>query len=311
MKKFTLFCLIMAFACWMLSGLILASIGEKGFEELSQKFISSKLITINNNSNVENLDTIEEKQLANFNEIEILAPNTDIELSTSPDAMLHLKHPAGGTVEKFVENNGKKIKFDLEKYSVDTEKFATLRLFDQDHLIHLGSRSFGVKFQIPKNIKIVRIKTNSGDVKINNITGELLKFESTSGEVKLSEANFNVLDISTISGDIKYRGASKSSQIQSISGAVKISFTELDPSALIKTTSGDVKITFDSEPDVKVDFETISGAMSLESENEKIKANEESRNGSVKKAYVLGQGKGYLKVKTVSGEFKLRSELAD
>ena len=316
MKKFILCSLGIALVCWIISGALLASVGKEGFEQISSQVIKSKLLNLG--TKIEEFDAVEEQPVSSLNEIVISGTDAAVELSPSPDSRIHLEYLAGdqGPLPRHIE--GAKIKFNLENYFKGSNDHLVLHIFDQDHNMNIGSFDTSrIKFKIPQNIKIVRFKSESGDLKSIDISGDLLQFESSSGQVKLSKAHFSRLDLSSVSGDVSLQGSTENADVKTISGEVKIFSENSEPKMKIKTTSGDIKVIFSDEPGVTVGFETTSGSISMRDghtkiesvDNESDSSESSSKVGSSKKkkTYHLGSAKGQLDVKTVSGDFKLRT----
>jgi len=297
MKKFTVVCLVFACVCWMVSGVTLAVFGEKGFEDLSQEIVGRKLIQLQ--TRTENFDATD---LKNVEELEVLFPQANVEILPSDDEGLHVEYPGTDKQEPLRGRiDGKRIKFDLGKYYNGADNKIVVRIFNGNGFIHLGdSGSARLTFRIPKSIKKIRARSETGDLKIDSINAANVKFESTSGGLRIRGMNLSKLEAVSTSGDLRFQGYTQNADLKTVSGEVKVQSENKSPDMNLASTSGDVKVDFEDEPNVKFSYETTSGEMILKADAD---LKEVKRKDMVK----LGKAEGQLKVKTVSGNIQVRT----
>ncbi len=119
------------------------------------------------------------------------------------------------------------------------------------------------------------IKTISGDVEFNELG--ILEINTTSGEITGDITD--KITARTISGDIKIDKINKYCQISTTSGEITISSLTLEKDSLLKSISGDIRIS--KANSIYVDTSTISGDVNVDNDR---------------------HAKYELKVKTTSGD---------
>lgn len=144
----------------------------------------------------------------------------------------------------------------------------------------------------------LKINTASGDIEIGDCSGDLA-FQTVSGDVSASLSG-NVRG-QTVSGDIDIKaGKSGEVKINSTSGDIQFNglISEGNCSA-VATVSGDVSIGLASGSSAMIEAVTLSGDIDCGLELA------ESRKSSRTLSGKLGDGRGSLKVKTVSGDIEI------
>lgn len=185
----------------------------------------------------------------------------------------------------------------------------------------------GKRFRVDFDITVPRecaidAHTVSGDLDVRGTRGPL-ELQSVSGEIALADAE-GPLRLKSVSGDVEVRayvghveGNSvsgdlvfdtvrvRSMQLHTVSGDVELKgVLEAAREHRFRTISGDVELSL-VDPDLTVDFRTASG--DLESDG----ASRVTRHGRKEFAVALGQGRGHVVVKTVSGDLTLRGASQD
>ena len=145
---------------------------------------------------------------------------------------------------------------------------------------------------------VLKINTASGDIGVNGCSGEL-SFQTISGDASISLSG----DIQgqTVSGDIDIKSA-RSGQItiRSTSGDIQFQGPVAEGSSTaITTVSGDVSAELSDDSSAAVEAVTVSGDIDCELDLKEL--HQGNRNLSGK----LGEGKGNLAVKTVSGDITI------
>lgn len=297
MKKFTIVSLGFAFACWVVAGVSLAIFGEKGFEDLSKEIVGRKMLQLQTRT-----ESTEAEAIRNVEELEVIFPQANVEIVPSDDDGLHVEYtgtdkpePLRGRIE------GKRIKFDLGRYYEGAENKIVVRIFNGNGIIHLGdSGNARLTFKIPKTIKKIRGRSESGDLKMDSINAASVRFESASGNMKIQKVNVSKLDAVTTSGDVRFQGYAQNADLKTASGDLRVQTENRSPKMILATTSGDVRVDFEDEPSVKFSYETTSGELILEASSD---LKEVKRRDKIK----LGTAEGDLKIKTVSGNIQVRS----
>ncbi|MEN1938435.1 DUF4097 family beta strand repeat-containing protein [Paenibacillus sp. 102] len=127
-------------------------------------------------------------------------------------------------------------------------------------------------------------KTSSGKIETDKSEIEVAKLETSSGEIRVEDLHSKELAAKTSSGDIEYND-------RSLQGEVDCT-----------TSSGDVKMQFDTLPEsLRVEFDGSSGKADVNVAG--LLYEEKSKN---KLIGVKGAGENKVKVKTSSGDFKLQ-----
>ncbi len=242
---------------------------------------------LTDSGNVVRVFTEEEIAAADINEIRIKGVNNDIRIESSKDSLIHFSYykKNSATKNEMIEAQGPILKIDLTKDEVTRTKLKFNFNFKNNESFGLveGVNQSSVVIQIPSNIKILKIESVSGEVKLTTERLEEVKIESVSGNLRL-QGSFNLLTTSTVSGDIKL--------LSEVS----------DPKLELRSTSGDIKVTFKKQPDLILDFQTASGNLKLD---RKILSAE--LEGNVKDLKI-GAGSGRLNVVTVSGNLKIENQ---
>jgi hypothetical protein len=307
MKKFTLITLCLAVICWIVSGVMLITFGEKGFEDMSQEIVGTKLIQFE--TKTQDLDAA---QVQNLDEIELASANSSIEIEASDDAGLHVEYPGMEKPPVQEKIEGKKIKYDFTHYFEGSENKMVVRLFKGHGFIHIGDVDSGkIIVKIPKNIKKIKGHTISGDFRITTVNAATLRFDSTSGDLRVKNSNLSKVEATSMSGDLRVQGYVQNADLKTESGDVKIQSENRSPVMTVNTASGEVNVDFLETPEVKITFDTASGEMSMDADGHSKSGakNKKDEAAEIKKhnVYTIGKGTGVLKIRTASGDARVRA----
>ncbi len=125
-----------------------------------------------------------------------------------------------------------------------------------------------------------------------------LTINSVSGDVTLGAATMDNLTIKTVSGRIKVGKASGTLQLESVSGKVAVTYTQVKATQ-IKTISGDISLKLPAVASCQLTYETVSGDFS------DVDLNWSLVNKINQKTIVrLGDGEQAIAVSTVSGDLE-------
>jgi DUF4097 and DUF4098 domain-containing protein YvlB len=144
----------------------------------------------------------------------------------------------------------------------------------------------------------LKISTASGDIEVSDCSGDLA-FQTVSGDVSASLSG-NVRG-QTVSGDIDIKaGKPGEIKINSTNGDIQINgqISESNDS-VITTVSGDVSIGLAGGSSAMIEAGTLSGDIDCGLELTESRKSSRSLSGR------LGDGRGSLKVKTVSGDIEI------
>ena len=145
------------------------------------------------------------------------------------------------------------------------------------------------------------IELISGDVHIENTEAKAISIEGSSGDITFKETLGDV-QLKTISGDINIWNLKGNINVETTSGDIEIENERLTGNIEVVVTSGDVSVRFDETPEsLVVDYEGLSGKGSVNLEG--ITYEEENDRRIVGK---VGMGDYSLKVRTTSGDFRLK-----
>ncbi len=132
----------------------------------------------------------------------------------------------------------------------------------------------------------LRVKSVSGDVEVRRYVGHV-EGNSVSGDMVFDAVRVRSLLLHTVSGDVELKGILESAREHRC-----------------RTISGDIELSL-VDPDLTVEFRTASG--DLESDV----SSRVTRHGRKEYAVALGQARGHVVVKTVSGDLTLRGTTQD
>jgi DUF4097 and DUF4098 domain-containing protein YvlB len=110
--------------------------------------------------------------------------------------------------------------------------------------IGLLSETSKLEFNVPENIAI-SINTSYGDVELNNLSSSNYRIKTLSGDVKMESVNGNIT-LSSISGDVSLKNAelnnlgNNSYRIQTTSGNIKME--RVNGNITLSSSSGDVSL---------------------------------------------------------------------
>ncbi|MBY0598115.1 DUF4097 family beta strand repeat-containing protein [Bacillus bingmayongensis] len=254
-----------------------------------------------------------------INEIEVKTSAADVEIVTvdSKDIEVLLD---GDISEELVDKYKFEVKEEKNRLNVKFSKGINSVGWG------IGTTTVGVKLQVkvPKklyeNVKVItssgdlvakeietktaELNTSSGDVSLLHakVNGKLTA-ETSSGAIETDKSEIEVAKLKTSSGKISVDGLhAKESIFTTSSGDIEYNDRSLQGEIECKTSSGDVEMKFDDIPEsLKVEFDGSSGKADLDITGLLYK--EKSKN---KLIGVKGTGENKVKVKTSSGDFKLR-----
>ena len=150
----------------------------------------------------------------------------------------------------------------------------------------------------------LEVQAVSGDITVEDVQGPL-RLKSVSGDVDCRRYVGHI-EGNTVSGDVSFDAARvRSLQLHTVSGDIELKgVLEAAREHRFRTISGDVDLSL-AEPDLLVDFRTASGDLECDVP---ARVSKQSR-----KEYTVGLGdaRGHVVVKTVSGDLTIRGTVIE
>lgn len=142
--------------------------------------------------------------------------------------------------------------------------------------------------------------TTSGSIKISDISVANLVVLTNSGDINLEGINAAKADITSIAGKVDLSGLMANTKVSTVSGGIKVNYSELVSDLSIGTTSGDTNITVPENSGFEMNFQTVSGSFSSELP---LNPKDTGDTKNIKGSY--GDGKIGISVSSESGSLKL------
>ncbi|PEP56396.1 MULTISPECIES: DUF4097 family beta strand repeat-containing protein [Bacillus] len=256
---------------------------------------------------VEKIDEIEIKTSATDVEI-ITVDSKDIEVLLDGEISKELVDEYKFDVKK--ENNRLNIKFSKNQnyvgWGIGTAADVNLQVKVPKKIYDTVKVTTSSGDFVAKEIetKVAEINTSSGDVSLSHSkVNEKLTAKTSSGKIKTDKSEIEVAKLNTRSGKIRVEGLhSKELAANTSSGDIEYNDRSLRGEVECNTSSGDVKMQFDTFPEsLRVEFDRSSGKADINVAG--LLYEEKSKNQLIG---VKGTGENKVKVKTSSGDFKLR-----
>jgi hypothetical protein len=184
-------------------------------------------------------------------------------------------------------------------------------------------KRFRVDFEITVPLECaVDAHTVSGDLSVSGMRGPLeiqgvsgdLSLEDVQGPLRLKSVSGDVdcrryvghIEGNTVSGDVSFDAVrARSLQLHTVSGDIELKgILEAAREHRIRTISGDVELSL-AEPDLLVEFRTASGDLEADT------AARVDRQNRKEFTIGLGDARGHVVVKTVSGDLTIRGTVID
>ena len=209
-----------------------------------------------------------EKETEEVNNIKLNVYSTDVEIKES-DNVIRLEYYSNTEENAKIEFENGSIILDEQKYETDCIGFCNVNRkvviyvpesYDGNYDIETTSGDISSKINMLNNTKI---KTTSGDIKLNNTNN--ITINTTSGDIDINKIN-NKIDAKTTSGDIDINklNIETNSLIQTTSGDVEIDNNMSGCYIETNSVSGDIKVSkSDRKSDLILKIKTTSGDISV------------------------------------------------
>lgn len=156
--------------------------------------------------------------------------------------------------------------------------------------IKFNLSSGDIKIENELKANEIDLVTISGDIQIKNISSEKVRIESTSGDIEVGEITGDT-ELKTVSGEISVRKLYGNMDLETTSGDIEINEFMIYGNSKVNSISGDINIKFAETSDCVINTKTVSGDVDLPN----------GRN-------VLGTGnENNIDIETVSGDIELET----
>ena len=280
-KKFVIILVSIIFVSFLISGILFYATGG-----IKPSLITSEQIKTNESFGVEGVEKIV---------INTVSPNIKILPAEGKDIIVDfygsITTNLGGNSPKLIAD----IKNNILSISISYPKTFTLGLFDISNIF----LDIYIPAQFTKEINAASV---SGDINIENFNGSKIQLKTTSGNLGAVSLKAMEIQADSISGNVNFEKVEGNLKIISVSGDINAEVTLLGDDILIKTTSGEAKLTLPLSSSFIFDLESISGNMKNNFDSKIKSASERSMQGNV------GDGLNTIKITTVSGGITIIKE---
>ena len=280
-KKFVIILASIVFVSFLLSGILFYATGG-----IKPSLIASEQIKTNESFGVEGVEKIV---------INAVSPKIKILPAEGKDIVVDFY----GSITTNLGEKAPKLVADINNnilnISISYPKTFILGLFDISNIfldIYLPA-------QFTKEINATSV---SGDINIEDFNGTKIQLKTTSGNISANSIKAIEIQTDSISGNINFKKVEGNLKIISVSGDVSAGLASLADDILIKTTSGEAKLTLPLSSSFIFDLESISGNMKNNFDSTIKSASERSMQGNV------GDGLNTIKITTVSGGITIIKE---
>ena len=285
-------------------------------------YIALTFLLLNSNLLLAGEKVDKELEVGNSGEIEIRNNRGKIEVKGWDENRISVKGELDDLTEKFIfKTSGDKtlikVKLPERSRSSLSGKGSNLKI--------MVPKSFGVHFGgVATDLDISNIESSvdissvSGDVNAKSINAKL-HINSVSGKIKLQDVN-GTMQVSTVSGDLDAKVSSQKILVSGVSSDISIRSEDIE-TAQISNVSGNSKLSGSLADDGIIKMSTVSGDSYYTAQTDlnarilldtgpggdvvnKFSEDKPTRSfiGSEKLKITLGNGKGEIRMSTVSGE---------
>jgi len=166
--------------------------------------------------------------------------------------------------------------------------------------ITLNTTSGRIEVSEIKASGTVSVSSISGNCNIDSLISEYAKINTTSGDTTVDSLKAEDIKFRTISGYAKLNVAVEEAELDSTSGSIDVDFSSGFDKISAKSISGSIKLGIPSEAEFTADLKTISGSIDCRDFSMNILSSSER----VLKGQV-GSGDGKINISTTSGDIKI------
>ncbi|WP_254763604.1 DUF4097 family beta strand repeat-containing protein [Natrinema marinum] len=177
--------------------------------------------------------------------------------------------------------------------TVETHREGTPFLFGPDSKVDLEAT-------VPAGIRLARAETTNGDVKVRDVTGELVA-DTTNGRIDIEGVDGGLVADST-NGAVHAAGVSGDLQAETTNGNIDVALAANGGDLTADTTNGEVTVRAPPSLDATVSVSTTNGSVTIEG----FDGSDISSNGDLEAT--LGDGARRLQIETTNGSVTIRSD---
>lgn len=175
-----------------------------------------------------------------------------------------------------------------EKITLQTSSGDIVLDFSKFSQVRLKTVSGDIKIKNQLVADDIQLKTTSGDIVGSEIKGLLIQMNTVSGDMEIEKMEGSVT-LKTTSGDIENDWLQGELDVSTVSGDIEFDHLNLLGNSKLKSTSGDIDLTLDSNSSIKMSADSVSGDIRF--------PHAES---------IVGAGDHTLSMKTVSGDIRVK-----
>jgi hypothetical protein len=295
MKKWMIFSLLATIGCTILA-LIFGSMADFDLmKEYGQRAAKIKF------SDIPFQDVSVKLDAKDIERLTVKSRAISIKVLPSPDDLIYVDYSFSGmsTEGELPQNrNGNELTLDADEFMKNDGRWK-IDMFQSDANFNIQGEDARLTIKVPAHIQTVILKSISGNLKAESMQIQKLVADAVSGDVIIPSGQIEEIEVRNVSGDLKLEAAAKKIDAKSVSGNIKMTLQKADAGLNCETTSGDVVLKYEKEPNAMLSFRTMSGQVRV-SAAQRMKVEGELDN------FKLGSGAGYIKIKTISGDAKVQ-----
>lgn len=147
----------------------------------------------------------------------------------------------------------------------------------------------------------LKFETSSGDMEIANLEGDTIKSVASSGTISMKNSSAKNFEFEASSGDVLLENIVGDVKALTSSGSINLDNDEISGNLFAEASSGDVNVAYNEKPtSLLINFEHSSGEEEINIDG--VNYEERTDDRIIGK---IGSGKYELKIKTSSGDFTL------
>lgn len=166
--------------------------------------------------------------------------------------------------------------------------------------ITLNTTSGEIKVSEIKAGGTISASSISGNCNIDKAVSDYAKINTTSGDVAVGSLKAEDIKFKTISGDAKLNVTAEEAELNSTSGDIDANFLSGFEKISAKSISGNVKLGIPDETEFTVDLKTLSGSIDCKDFSMNI-----TSSGKREFKGKVGSGSGKIDISTTSGNIKI------
>lgn len=295
MKKWMIFSLLATVGCTILALIFGSMAGPELMKEFGQRAAKIKFNDVPFQQVSVKLDA------KDIDRLTLKSRAINIEVGPSPDDDIHVDYAYAGEAlqgELPQNRNGHDLTLDADEFMKNEGQWK-IDMFQSGANFNVTGEEAKLIVKVPARVQMIVLKSISGALRAENLNVKKLVTDAVSGNVKVTSGQIEELEVKTVSGDLKLAATVKQVDAKSVSGRLKMEIRKADAGISCETASGDVVLNYVDQPDALLSFKSMSGQVRV-SAAQRMNVQGELDN------FKLGSGKGQIKIKTVSGDARIR-----